>query len=267
MRSVKQLADLTGRTALVTGSGGHLGSVMAEALAEAGANLALMDISGEAVENAARSIASDYGVSVNPVKVDLASESAIRSSCLSVIEHFGRLDILVHSAAFVGTTKLEGWIAPFEEQSLSTWRAAMAVNLDAAFILAQACAPALRASGKGSIINIGSIYGMVGPDMDIYGGTSMGNPAAYAAGKGGLLQLTRWLSTVMAPEVRANMISFGGIERGQPEKFRANYTKHTPLGRMGTEEDAKGALTFLASDLSSYVTGHNLVVDGGWTAW
>jgi NAD(P)-dependent dehydrogenase (short-subunit alcohol dehydrogenase family) len=143
----------------------------------------------------------------------------------------------------------------------------MVIGLTAPFLLAQACAEALAASGHGSVINLGSIYGIVGPDMRMYEGTSMGNPAAYAASKGGLLQLTRWLATVMAPQIRVNAISPGGVWRNQPDKFHRAYLSRTPLGRMATEEDIKGAVAFLASDLSAYVTGQNLVVDGGWTAW
>src|SRR5437870_1912890 len=114
---------------------------------------------------------------------------------------------------------------------------------------------------------IGSIYGVVGPDLALYEGTPLGNPAAYAASKGGLLQFTRWLATSLAPRVRVNMLSPGGVERGQAEQFRTRYVAKTPLARMATEEDFKGAVAYLASDLSAYVTGQNLIVDGGWTTW
>ena len=125
----------------------------------------------------------------------------------------------------------------------------------------------LRAKRRGSIINISSIYGAVGPDMSLYDGTSMGNPAAYAVSKGGILQMTRWLSTVLAPDIRVNSITPGGIARNQPLPFVERYEKRTPLRRMGREEDFKGAIAYFASDLSSWVTGENLMVDGGWTAW
>ncbi|MBN1551042.1 SDR family oxidoreductase, partial [bacterium] len=126
---------------------------------------------------------------------------------------------------------------------------------------------ALARSQHGSIINIGSIYGIAGPDMQLYEGTSMGNPAAYAASKGGLVQLTRWLSTVLAPNIRANAITLGGVARRQPEPFCSRYIEKTPLRRMATEEDVKGAAVFLASDMSAYVTGQNIIVDGGFTVW
>jgi len=141
------------------------------------------------------------------------------------------------------------------------------VNLVSAFVLVQAARDALVASGRGSVILFGSIYGVVGPDPALYGGTDMVNPVAYGASKGGVIQLMRYLATTLAPTVRVNAISPGGIAREQPAVFRERYESRTPLARMGSEEDIKGAVVYLAGDLSAYVTGHNLVVDGGWTAW
>ena len=267
MRSLKKLMCLKGRVALTTGGAGHIGSAICEALAEMGAATALLDVAEGPCHETAQRINETYGVETLPLVVDLADEEAVRSVPGAVVDRLGRLDILVNCAALVGTSKLEGWAVPFPQQRSDTWRLALEVNLTAPFVLVQACAAALAASGHGSVINIGSIYGMVGPDVRLYEGTSLGNPAAYAASKGGLLQLTRWLATVMAPDVRVNSITAGGIKRGQPEPFHTRYLQHTPLGRMGTEEDLKGAVAYLSSDLSTYVTGHNLVVDGGWTAW
>ena len=122
-------------------------------------------------------------------------------------------------------------------------------------------------SGNASIINIGSIYGVYGPDPSLYQDLSLHNPAAYAASKGGLIQLTRWLATTLAPFVRVNSISPGGIFRNQPEEFVDRYSSKTPLGRMGTEEDIKGAIMYLATDLSNWVTGQNVLIDGGWGTW
>ena len=139
--------------------------------------------------------------------------------------------------------------------------------MTAPFFLTQAAAPWLRKHKRGSVINIASIYAFLGPDMRLYDGTSMGNPAAYAASKGGLIQSTRWLSTVLAPEIRVNCVSPGGIWRNQPESFVRGYEARTPMQRMGTEEDMMGAIAFLASDLSLYVTGQHIAVDGGWSAW
>ena len=266
-RTVKDLMSLKGRVALVTGGAGHIGGAICEALAEQGTALAVLDMSQEPCSITARTVTERYGVETIALPVDLADEDAVRSVPGSVLDRFGRLDILVNCAALVGTSELKGWAVPIADQSADTWRLALEVNLTAPFVLAQACAGLLASSGHGSVINISSIYGMVGPDMGLYEDSSMGNPGAYAASKGGLLQLTRWLATVLAPDVRVNAITAGGVWRDQPEAFHSRYVARTPLKRMATEEDFKGAVAYLSSDLSAYVTGHNLVVDGGWTAW
>ena len=267
MKSLKELMNLQARVALITGGGGHIGAAMGDAVAELGAAIVVLDVVQESCINVARRIHKTYGVETLPLVIDLSDEKAVRSVPETVLDHFGRLDILVNCAALVGTSELKGWTTLFLEQSADTWRLALEVNLTAPFVLVQACAEALAASGHGSVINIGSIYGMVWPDMRLYGNTTMGNTAAYAASKGGLLQLTRWLATVLAPDVRVNAITPGGVWRNQPEVFHTRYVARTPLRRMATEEDLKGAVAYLASDLSAYVTGHNLVVDGGWMVW
>lgn len=267
MRPLKELMDLKGRVALITGGTGHLGCTMAEALAELGAAVAILDLDPAACQTRAETIAQEHGVASLGLACDLADEAATRSAPDRVARALGGLDILINCAAFVGTSQLEGWVTPFAQQSAETWRAALEVNLTSAFVLTQAAAPLLAARGRGSVINLASIYGILGPDMRLYEGTAMGNPAAYAASKGGLLQLTRWLATVLAPRVRVNGISLGGVWRNQPEAFVERYQARAPQGRMANEEDIKGAAAYLASDLSAYVTGHNLVVDGGWSAW
>jgi NAD(P)-dependent dehydrogenase (short-subunit alcohol dehydrogenase family) len=177
------------------------------------------------------------------------------------------LNILINNAAFVGTSDLQGWSEPFERQTVETWRRALEVNLTAIFDLSQGLTPLLKVAEGANIINIASIYGTYGPDWSLYKGTSMSNPAAYGAAKGGLIQFTRWLSTTIAPSVRVNAISPGGIYRNQPEQFVERYKAKTPLGRMATEDDFRGVVAYLASDLSRYVTGQNLSVDGGWGVW
>lgn len=259
--------NLNGRVALITGGAGHIGSVLCEALAELGASIVVLDSQGQSCTEVAARLHDQYGVETLPLMTDLSEEAQIRSVPELVLNRFQQLDILVNCAALVGTSGLEGWAVPFATQSAATWRLALEVNLIAPFLLTQIFAEALAASGDGSVINIGSIYGMVGPEMSLYENTKMGNPAAYAASKAGLLQLTRWLATVMAPRVRVNAVTLGGVWREQSQSFSSRYVARTPLERMATEEDMKGAVAYLASDLSSYVTGHNLVVDGGWTTW
>lgn len=271
-RSFAELADLTGRTVVVTGGAGHIGRVAATALAQQGATVALVDLD----ESACRAAADAIGAAVATtggtgtaiaVACDLADEAATRAVAERVLAHTGRIDALVHFAALVSAEPLPNWTTPFEQQDTATWRRALEINLTAVFVLTQACTPALRASGHGSVVTVGSTYGVVGPDWGIYEGTTMGNAAGYAASKGGVIQLTRWMATTLAPDIRVNCLTPGGVERDHPESFRTAYEQRTPLGRMAGEEDFVGACTFLASDLSAYVTGQNLVVDGGWTAW
>jgi NAD(P)-dependent dehydrogenase (short-subunit alcohol dehydrogenase family) len=266
-RNIAELMDLTGRTALITGGAGHIGAVCADALAELGCRIAICDLDTAKCQDTADTIAASRAVETMTVAVDLSDEPSVKALPQEVADIFGRLDILVHAAAFVGDSKLTGWAVPLADQSADTWRSALETNLTSVFVLSQSAAPYLQANGAGSIVSIASIYGLVGPDLGLYDGTNMGNPAAYAAGKGGLLQLTRWLATVLAPDIRVNAVSPGGILRNQPNAFIRRYEEKTPMKRMGTEEDVKGAVAYLASDLSTYVTGHNLIVDGGWTAW
>ena len=236
----------------MAGGAGHVGRAATAALLELGAQVAVVDLS-----------AADATLSV---EADLADEAATRAAVVRVARELGGIDVLVHCAALVGTTEEEGWAVPFADQSVGAWEKALRVNLTSAFVLAHEAREHLARSGRGSVILVSSIYGLVGPDLRLYEGTTMGNPAGYAASKGGLVQLARHLATVLAP-TRVNAVSPGGIARGQDEAFLERYVERTPLGRMATEEDLKGAFAYLASDASGYVTGQNLVVDGGWTAW
>jgi NAD(P)-dependent dehydrogenase (short-subunit alcohol dehydrogenase family) len=259
--------SLDGRVALVTGGGGHIGRVIAGGLAELGANIAIVDVSASSGAEVAAKLGENWPVKAEMFDCDFEQSAAVQDLPRRVRETLGRIDIVVNCAAFVGTSGLEGWAVPFQQQSAASWRRAIEVNLTAPFILIQAAAEDLSASGKGSVINISSIYGLAGPDWRLYEGTSLGNPAAYAASKGGLIQMTRWLATTMAPRVRVNAIAPGGVFRGTPEPFSSRYAARTPLARMAREEDFKGVVAYLASDLSAYMTGQCLTVDGGWTVW
>lgn len=265
--SVKQALSLDGRRALVVGGGGHIGRAAAEALAELGAAIVLADRDEAGM---ARALEDDGVAAACAARlvVDLRDDAATRAMVHQAIAALGGLDVIVHTAAFVNQANTQGFAAPFAEQRIDPWREALEINLTSAFSIVQEAAPTLAESGAGSVVLFGSIYGLGGPDARLYEGMKgVGNAAAYAASKGGVLQLTRWLATSLAPAVRVNAISPGGIERGQGEAFVARYESRTPMRRMGREEDLKGAVAYLAGDLSRYVTGHNLVVDGGWTAW
>jgi NAD(P)-dependent dehydrogenase (short-subunit alcohol dehydrogenase family) len=267
MSTINKLMDLSGRYALITGATGNLGSVMADTLGELGANLILVDRSLIELDDLATSLVKKWGNKVACYVCDLESEGDRIELIKNVTLNHKSLNILVNNAAFIGASDLEGWSVPFEKQTITTWRRAMEVNLTAVFHLCQAFAPILRGRAGASIVNIASIYGMYGPDWKLYEGTQMNNPAAYGASKGGLLQLTRWLSTALATEIRVNALSPGGISRNQPNIFVERYEDRTPLGRMAREDDFRGAIAFLATDMSAYCTGQNLEVSGGWGVW
>ncbi len=258
---------LEGRTALVTGATGKIGRVIVRTLSELGADILLIDHPLSDFIQLRDELAAIYQARIDFIPCDLESGKDRREMIELLISYGRPLDILVNNAAFVGTSGLQGWAESFGDQRIETWRKAIEVNLIAVFELCQGLFPLLKQSDSASIINIGSIYGICGPDWSLYEGTTMANPAAYAASKGGLIQLTRWLATTLAPKVRANAISPGGVWRNQPKSFVAKYSARTPLGRMATEEDLVGVIALLASDLSSYITGQNLVVDGGWSVW
>lgn len=267
MTTIKELMNLQGRRALITGASGGLGKVMADTLAELGADLVLVDRPGTDFQSLAETLVQRWGIKIQSRHCDLEQQDQ-RAELMNWLKSSGEgLNILINNAAFVGTSELQGWAVPFEEQTVDTWRRALEVNLTAVFELCQGLTPMLRAAEGASIINIASIYGEYGPDWSLYEGTSMGNPAAYGASKGGLIQFTRWLATTLAPRVRVNAISPGGIFRNQPENFVERYAAKTPLARMATEDDFRGAVAYLASDLSKYVMGQNLAVDGGWGVW
>jgi len=258
--------SLAGQTALITGAAGGLGRVICSALAELGADIILSDLSQESCESSLKDLRLKYNVEAESIPCDLEHASQ-REELLALAANRKNISILVNNAAFVGTSNLSGWTEQFELQSLETWGRAMEVNLTSAFHLSQGFGRLLKQDSKGVILNVASIYGEYGPDWSLYQDTKMANPAAYAASKGGLIQLTRWLSTTLAPRVRVNAISPGGVYNGQDKLFVDRYTTRTPLGRMANYEDFAGSVAFLCSDLSSYVTGQVLRVDGGWGVW
>jgi len=251
--------------ALVTGGAGHIGGETCRRLAERGCHVAILDKNADAARAFAAKLHAASGIRAEVIMADLMDEACFAAVREQVQATFGRLDFLVNTAAFYDDAP--GWGVPFEQESYEAWIKVLRVNTLAPFFLAQALWPLLKASQSGAIVNVSSIYGLVGPDHRIYEGTDMTMPAAYAASKGGLQQVTAWLTTVMAPHVRVNTVTPGGVARGQDAGFVQRYHQRTPLGRMATEGDVAGAIVYLLSPEASYITGHNLVVDGGWTAW
>lgn len=273
---VMELFRLDGRVAVVTGGAGLYGSVIATALAEAGATVIIASRNVVRCEERAAELRA-AGYRAMAMALDLARDESIVALKDQVLRACGRVDILFNNAAgrAAGTAEEQmrrGYAAPrltMDGMTRAQWEAAMSVNASGLFACTQVFAEQMKAQGAGgSIVNISSIYGMVGPTFPIYEGTEMTSPPDYAFAKGGIISFTRYLATCYAAYgIRVNCISPGGYYAGQPEAFVRNYERRTPLGRMARWNDLKGAAVFLASDAAQYITGQNLAVDGGWTAW
>jgi len=268
--------NLDGRAAIVTGGAGLLGKEFAKTLAEAGASVVVADIDGESAEAVAASL-RDSGFQAMSFPLDVTRAASTRDLVAETLSRFGRLDILVNSAALdpkFDADALTKGITPgkFEDYPLDQWNAALNVNLTGMFLVTQACVAPMIAQGKrGSIINICSTYGLNGPDQRIYikdGKRVAYKPVYYTVTKAGVLGFTKYLAAYYAEtEIRVNALTPGGVYNDHDETFTRNYAAKTILGRMARKDEMNGALLFLASDASSYMTGANLVVDGGWTAW
>lgn len=255
-------SSLEDRTVLITGGAGHIGSTLAEAFLSAGSLVATADV----LSNQSHGPTSHTSRHHHYLH-DLAEPSGSADLVDQVVERFGGLDIIVTTASWMGTSTTPGWNVPFQEQDESLWAEVMSVGVTTNFSLIKHAIPALSASGAGSVVLISSHYGFLAPQPAMYLNTGINNIAGYAASKGALTQLARWLSTMMAPDIRVNSLSPGGVFRNQNLEFVRRYEERTPLGRMATEEDLIGPVLFLASDLSRYITGHDLVVDGGFSVW
>ena len=247
---------------LITGGFGNIGKKLLDRYYESGSIILVID---KFEISEVTLLLKEYKSSrIFYFKCDLSKDSERYNLYTKVKEKFGYIDILINNAAFVGTSNLQGWNEPFKYQSLESWNKALELNLTAPFHLSQLFAGFLL-SRKGVILNVSSIYGVVAPTLDIYNGIAMNNPAAYGASKAGLIYLTKWLAVNLSPNVRVNSISIGGIKRDQDSIFQKRYIKNTPLKRMGLESDVVGGVMFLTSDESAWITGHNLIIDGGWT--
>lgn len=265
--------SLIGKNAIITGGAGILGSHFAKGLANAGANVAIVDINIDQARQTALDIQDEYGVLSKAFYCDLTSEHSVIEMIDQVKSTFTELHIL-HNNAAGKSSDLEAFFAPFEEYSLEQWKEIMSTNLDSMFLMAKHVGKIMKEQGKGgSIIQTASIYGVMGPDNRIYEGSyylnrEINTPAIYSASKGGVVALTKYLATYWAKDgIRVNTITPGGVESGQNAIFKERYSNRIPLGRMAKAEEMVGALIYLASDASSYVTGQNILIDGGLSAW
>ncbi len=259
--SLQELFSLDGKVVLVTGGAGYLGRPMAEALAELGARVV---IASRNLENCQKT-AAELGEGHLAMRLDISSADNIRQVVDEIVSRLGRIDILVNNA-------YSGPVRPVEEADETDFEISLRNGVTSYYVAAKACWPHMKKQGGGSIINIASMYGMVGSYPDAYEGTKGCSPPNYHAAKGAVIHLTRYLAVYWAKDgIRVNCISPGPFphpqtEREIPVMVQRLKTK-SPMGRMGKRWELKGAVALLASEAGSYITGHNLVVDGGWTAW
>jgi NAD(P)-dependent dehydrogenase (short-subunit alcohol dehydrogenase family) len=261
--------DVSKKCIIVTGGSGLLGSKFVSELANRGANVVSLD---QAIPDGIPENAGTSG-SVTYVSADITERDQLERICESALEKFGRIDGLINSAAI--DTRPDAPVeenGPFENFPLDVWRRVMDVNVTGTFLCCQVFGKAMADRGKGSIVNISSTYGLVAPDQKIYEyrrqqGEEFYKPPAYSTSKSAILNLTRYVATYWGGKgVRTNTLTFGGVENSQDQRFVDAYVEKTPLGRMANSEDYLGPVVFLLSDASNYMTGSNLVVDGGWTA-
>lgn len=272
--SILQRFKLSGRVAVITGGAGLLGRSHSHALASAGADLVLADVQLDAAQRIASEVAEAWGHRCEAVATDVSSQDSVRKTVSETLERFGRIDILVNNAALDPKFDPDHAVqhsSRFEDLPLDEWQAAIQVNLTGMFLCAQAVAPTMVGAGHGVIVNVSSTYGLVGPDQRMYlreGEPAQYKPVTYSVSKAAALGLTRYLATYYASTgIRVNALTPGGVYAEHDEEFVRRYSSRTVLGRMAEREEISAALLFLASDASSYMTGANLVVDGGWTAW
>lgn len=269
--SCRDTFDLSGRVAIITGGGGMLGRRHAEALAEFGADVILADVSFEKADAVAKEIATQFGTQVMGIGTDITSKDSIVEMVEQVVARFGKIDILINNAAMTvehGGTSFGDYFAPFEEYSETLWEAALKVNLTGLFLCTQAVGNVMCKQEKGVIINIASDVGVISPDHRIYEGETFNTPISYCVSKTGVLGFTRYMATYWAEKnIRVNAVSPAGVFNDHAPEFVEKLAHRIPLGRMAHKDEYKGTIVYLASDASSFMTGANLVIDGGRTIW
>lgn len=267
--------SLEGKIAVVTGALGLIGKQHCYALAEAGANVVVTDMNQEKCAAFADELSKQFQRKMLGVAADITKPDSLKALRDAILSAFGKLDVLINNAAindmFENPTAAAE-LSKFENYPLDLWQKSLDVNVTGVFLCSQILGTEMAKRGSGSIINVASTYGIVAPDQSIYkkedGTQSFWKSAAYPATKGAVISFTRFLAAYWGNKgVRVNTLSPGGVENAQDDYFVKNYSAKTMLGRMAEPTDYKGAIVFLASDASAYMTGANLVVDGGWTAW
>ena len=261
---------LKNKNIILTGSSGILGSKLSQKLLDEGANIALIDIDKTGLVNLKKNLKIKNGQKVIIFNIDITYEEDVKRTISEVYSIFGSIDVLFNNAASKGPS-IEKFLAPFEDYEISTWNSVFNVNLTGMFLLSREVIKFMKEQKQGSIIQTGSIYGVVSPKNDIYvnssyNGNEINTPAVYSVSKSAVIGLTKYLASYLGPfNIRVNSISPGGIFSGQNDEFVKNYSNKVPLGRMASPQDIFGIAVFLASEQSSYLTGQNILVDGGFS--
>jgi NAD(P)-dependent dehydrogenase (short-subunit alcohol dehydrogenase family) len=262
--------NLSEKTIILTGSAGRVGSRFAEILSEAGANLVLIDKDEEKNEKLYKKIKKQFKTNCLISNIDITNENEIDNLIKVILKKYSKIDVLINNAHFV-PRKHPNRDVPFEKYPYELWQSTISKNLNSFFVCCQKFGKIMAKQKNGSIINISSIYGIIGPDQRIYGKSRLNSPPFYSATKGAMVNLTKYLASYWGEKnVRVNTLTLGGIfdkKLHTNKGFVKEYSKRTMLGRMSNVKDYDGAILFLSSDFSSYMTGANLIIDGGWTAW
>lgn len=253
---------MTNNTAVVTGSCGFIGREIVKSLIDKDYFVYCLDLENAFLNKDFLNLKIE-NKSQN-IPIDLSDDKSMET-IKTIIDSNEKIDLLVNNAAYYGN--INGFDTDFEGETIEAWNKVIKVNLIMPFFLTQTLAANLKKSQFASVVNIGTMYTEVGPNLSLYESTNMHNPASYTASKSGLLGVTRWLSTILAPSIRVNMISPGGILRGQDESFVNKYLERVPLKRFCSEKDVANLVVYLAGKESRYITGQNLLIDGGFTSW
>ena len=265
--NLTKLFNLEKKTIVITGSSGRLGSQYAKILSMAGANVVLVDIETKKNKQLEQYIIKKFKTDPMICKVDISKKTEIEKMKNDVLKKYKTIDVLINNA-FFNPSQSKNSTCPFEEFPLELWNDVLKINLTGVFLCSQIIGKVMKKQKNGNIINISSIYGLVSPDQRIYGNTKIIKSAMYAVTKSGVLNFTRYLASYWREDgIRVNTLSLGGVEENQNIIFKKNYSNKTMIGRMAKKDEYVGGLIFLSSNASSYMTGSNLVIDGGWTAW
>ncbi len=254
------MIDFSKKNIIITGAGGKIGSKISLYFYQQNANLILIENNRSNLINLKKNFEKSMILNCNLEKLN-----SIKSTLKQIKKSFSKIDVIIHSASLVGTSKLKGWNTNFSNQSIENWDKVFKINLFSIFYMVQKLEKMMIKSDNPSLINIGSIYSKSTPDWELYKNTNIYNPAAYSSSKAALDYLTKWLAKSVNKKIRCNMISPGGIEAEQKKLFKKRYVKKVPLNRMAKVDDLIGPIIFLASNMSKYVNGQNIFVDGGFT--